>query len=121
MSFGIEGLDKLQKQLEDASKAFETLDGEITTIQFDPSDQASVEAAIADMERAIDSKTAPFAGNPFVENVSAQMKAKYRDQILARAVETKGQEVRSTMTQEGHEQNLFRQIENTVTDLRRSE
>lgn len=121
MSFGIQGLDKLQKQLEDASKVFEALDGEITTIQFDPNDQASIEAAIADMERAIDSKTAAFAGNPIVENVSAQMKAKYRAQILERAVEIKGREEESKMTQEGYDQNLFRQIENIVMDLRRSE
>ena len=120
MSFKIQGLDKLQKQLEEASKAFEALDGEITTIQFSPSDQASVEAAISDMERAIDGRVAQFSGNPFVDQVSAKLKAKYQEQILERAMIAKGQELTGKTNAEVPQQSLFRQIENTVMDLRRS-
>jgi hypothetical protein len=45
----MQGFVKLQKQLEDAGKAFKELDGEIATARFDPHDQASVAAAIADV------------------------------------------------------------------------
>jgi hypothetical protein len=46
MAFEITGLDKLQKELDQASKAFAALDGEITTLRFDPADPSSVETAI---------------------------------------------------------------------------
>jgi hypothetical protein len=35
------GLDHLQRQLEDASKAFQSLDGEVARVAFDPNDQAT--------------------------------------------------------------------------------
>ena len=121
MHFEMQGFDDLQRQLKDAGEAFTALDGELTTIRFDPDDQASVEAVIADVARAIDVKISPFAGNPFVEDVAAQMKAKYQEQILERAREMKGQETASTPDAEIPDQSVFRQIENTVSDLRRSE
>lgn len=118
--FKIEGLEKLQRQLEEASRAFEALEGEITTTRFKPDDQASVEAAIADMKRAIDSKLARYVGNPLVENVAAKMKEKYEAQILERARNGKNQMATPTKSS-ALDQNLFRQIENAVTDLRQSE
>jgi hypothetical protein len=51
-------------------------------VQFDPADSASVERAIADMERAIDSKLASSQSNALVASIATEMKAKYRDQIL---------------------------------------
>lgn len=121
MSLEIQGLDKLQRQLESASKAFEALDGEITTIKFDPNDQASIEAAIADMGRAIDSKAAVSQNNPLVEHVAAQLKAQYREQILERAAEARGQIVNTKVDEEFDQEITFRQIENAVTDLRQSD
>ena len=52
--FKIAGLDKLQKDLKDAERAIERLDGEITEIQFDPSDSSSISDAVRTMERSID-------------------------------------------------------------------
>jgi hypothetical protein len=121
VSFEIHGFDELQKQLEDASKALEGLDGQITTIQFDPNNQSAVDAAIADMERAIDGKTSQFSGNSLVESIAEQMKEKYREQILERAIEAKGQEMTTELDQEVPDEGLFRQIENTVTDLRQTD
>jgi hypothetical protein len=57
----ITGLDKLQKLLEDAQRAFKALDGQFATVKFDPDDAQSVEAAIRTMESAIDSNVAPIA------------------------------------------------------------
>lgn len=58
----IEGLEKLQRQLDQAQKAFAELDGELLKLSFDPNDATSVEAAIAELKLAIDRKAAPFKG-----------------------------------------------------------
>jgi hypothetical protein len=79
------GIDQLQRKLEQAGQAFKALDGEIATLRFDPDDAASIDRAIHDMEAAIDSKAAPYAGNSFVEPVVQQLKEKYRSAILERA------------------------------------
>ena len=51
----ITGFDQLQRQLADAQKAFAELDGNLTTVQYDPQDPGSIEIAIQTMEQAIDS------------------------------------------------------------------
>lgn len=81
----ITGFDKLQKTFEDASRAFKELDGTITEVRFDPNDQASIDEAIRSMETAIDQKVGALRSNPMVAQLIPQMKAKYRDGILARA------------------------------------
>ena len=114
----MQGFDKLQRQLKNASEALKTLDGEIATIQFNPEDQASVEAAIADMKLAIDSRVAGYDDNPFVAQIAEQMKEKYENHILEQVMDSK--EKGEVQSQESS-QTLFRQIENTVMDLRRAE
>jgi hypothetical protein len=59
----ITGFDKLQRELEDAQRAFKSLDGTIAKIDCDPSDPQNVQDAIRQMEAAIDSKTAAYRGN----------------------------------------------------------
>lgn len=81
----ITGLDKLHKMLDDASRAFEELDGKIGEVSFDPNDPASIDDAISSMERAIDQKVGAYKSNPMVAQLIPQMKAKYRDGIIARA------------------------------------
>jgi hypothetical protein len=56
MSFKITGLDELQKQLDDAAQALQGLGGEIGTVNFNPNDPSTVEAAAAQMESIIDAK-----------------------------------------------------------------
>jgi hypothetical protein len=81
----ISGFDKLHKTLDDASRAFKELDGTITEVRFDPNDQASIDEAIRSMERAIDEKVGGYRANPMVAQLIPQMKAKYREGIIARA------------------------------------
>lgn len=121
MSLEVQGFDKLRRQLTEASKAFKELDGEITTLHFNPGDQSSVEAAIAGMKRAIDNKVAPYGRNPLVASAAVQMKVKYEEQILKRASEAREQAVSPEQNNGTPEQSLFRQIENTVTDLRHAD
>ena len=56
MSFQIAGLDKLQRDLEQAQRAFKSLDGEITRLTFEPGDQRSIDAALRQLDNAIDAK-----------------------------------------------------------------
>jgi hypothetical protein len=58
----IEGLDKLQRELQDAERALMTLDGTIANLKFDPDDRQSVQNAIRQMETAIDTKVARATG-----------------------------------------------------------
>lgn len=81
----ISGLDDLARQLDDARKAFATLDGDIAQVKFDPNDPASIEAAIQTMETAIDEKCGKYLGNPLVSNLVAQMKDTYRTEIIEKA------------------------------------
>jgi hypothetical protein len=80
-SVNFTGLEKLQRDLEDAEKAFRSLDGTIATLQFGPDDPASVQAAIREMEVAIDRKTAPYRGNPMVVQVAKGLKETYAKAI----------------------------------------
>ncbi len=121
MGMKITGPDALQRTLEDAGQAFATLDGEVATLTFNPGDPASVEAAIADMEAAIDAKLAPYHGNAIVETMAAKLKVAYRDQILERAAAPRSQVGEKTVGQEIADRTVFRQIENTVADLRQSQ
>lgn len=52
-------------------------------LSFDPDDPASVEAAIAAMEEAIDSRAYRFPGNDPVMDLAEQMKEQYRQAIRA--------------------------------------
>jgi hypothetical protein len=117
MSFKITGLDKLQNQFKNAERAMRSLDGTIASVNFDPNEPASIQAAIAQMENAIDEKIAPYRGNPIVQNVASQMKKTYREQIFERAAFARiGQEAKAMTSEELP--SVLRQIENTITDLR---
>ena len=83
--FKITGLDKLSKELTNAQKALEALDGELGTIAFDPRDPSSIEAAIQEVERLIDERIGPYASNPIVGPMAEEMKEQYREAILEQA------------------------------------
>lgn len=79
------GFDQLQKTLGDAQKALGELNGTIAELRFDPKDPASVAAAIAEMESAVDAKVAPYRGNPIIEPLAAKSKEAFRKAIEERA------------------------------------
>jgi hypothetical protein len=81
----ITGLDKLQRQLTDAQKVLESLDGELCTVRFDPNDPESIEAAIQQVWSIIDERVGPHTSNPIIGPLAEEMKEKYRGEILERA------------------------------------
>ncbi|WP_397541661.1 hypothetical protein [Roseovarius salis] len=87
--FKIEGLDKLQRDLQKAQDALSELDGEIGSVSFDSDDPASIDAAITSMEKLIDSKLAGFEDSDIVSSLAEQMKEQYRTAILEKAAEAR--------------------------------
>jgi ssDNA-binding replication factor A large subunit len=85
IKINIQGLDKLQRELKEAERAFSSLDGTITTLQFNPDDPASVQRAMREMDAAIDQRVRPYSRNPLVSELVLKMKAGYREQISKRA------------------------------------
>jgi hypothetical protein len=81
----ITGLEALQRNLEEASKAMASLHGTITTLKFNPADPESVNGAIREMEAAVDQKIAPYASNSIVAELAAASKTSFRNQILKMA------------------------------------
>jgi len=82
----LSGFDELQKTLAEAQRAAESLDGELATLHVDRNNPQS---AIAEMERAVDAKLAPYRGNPIVEQIAEASKLHFRNRILERAEEAK--------------------------------
>ena len=85
----ITGFDELSRQLTDAQKALETLDGELGVVKFDPNDPASIEAAIQSIESMIDERLVQYERNPIIAPLAASMKEKYREAIVDRAAEAR--------------------------------
>ncbi len=85
----IRGLDKLNRELKEAQKALEGLDGNLGTVNFDPDDPASIELAITEMERMIADKVGRYASNPFVGPLVKATKQNFRKRILERAAQAR--------------------------------
>jgi len=117
----ITGLNEFAMQLGQASQAFKELDGELTTVSFNPLDQASIEAAISQIKEAINSKIAPYRGNEIVEQMATAMIEKYTLAILDRASNARLKEETENVVTFAIDSTILRQIENAVTDLRSSE
>lgn len=81
----IKGLDELMRKMKELEKAISALDGEITSVGFDPHDPQSIELAIQKMEAAIDERVGDYGNNDMVQGIVGEMKERYREAILERA------------------------------------
>lgn len=87
--FKITGLDNLQKNLKEAQLALQELDGNLGTVQFDPNDPSSIEAAIQSVNKMIDERVASYSENLLVGSLADQMKESYREAIIRKAAEAR--------------------------------
>ena len=85
----IKGLDSLQRQLKDASRALKALDGELGTVRFDPHDPSSIEAAIQQISHIIDERVGDYSSNPIIGPLAEEMKESYRESIIQKAAEAR--------------------------------
>lgn len=81
----ITGFDQLQKQLKDAQEALKKVEGELGTVQFDPNDPESIEAATRQIDALIDERLGDYLDNPIIGPLSESMKEKYKEAILEQA------------------------------------
>ena len=81
----IKGLEKLQRQMAEAQKVLQSLDGDLCTVNFDPYDPTSIEAAIQQVVTVIDERVGHHNSNPIIGPLAEQMKAQYRADIIERA------------------------------------
>jgi predicted nucleotide-binding protein len=121
MSFKITGLDDLQREMRLLGDITKALDGEVATLRLNPDDRRSVERAIADMKLAIDQKVAGFRSSTMIDGLVAQLKQQYEEEILARAAAARLNGEGDAMSNGSIDRTIFRQIENTVSDLRSAE
>lgn len=89
MPFTITGFDKLQRELKDAERALSDLNGTIAQLKFSPGDPASVDAAIREMERAVDAKVAPHRSNAIIDALATKSKETFRKAIRDKAAAAK--------------------------------
>lgn len=80
----VEGLENVQKELEELADAVGALDGNLCDLRFDPNDKDSVHAAITQMETAVDAKTASWGSNAAVRDLVQQAKQRFREEILGK-------------------------------------
>ncbi len=81
----IDGLDKFSRDLEEAQKAITEIDGELGSLNFDPQDPESIEAAIQETARLLDERLGSYASNLIVGQLAENMKEQYRQAILDKA------------------------------------
>ncbi|BEC01755.1 hypothetical protein [Escherichia coli] len=85
----VTGLDKLQKELKDAKRILNELDGELGVVKFNPNDPASIESAIQTVNHMIDERIGGCSTNSIVGSLAQQMKETYREGILKKAAEAR--------------------------------
>jgi hypothetical protein len=85
----IEGLDALQREMNELADAARALDGNVCDLRFDPSSEQSVRDAITRMEAAVDAKIARWRSNPSVRAIAENSKEHFRRRILRMATEGK--------------------------------
>lgn len=81
----IEGLNELTETMDQVSKFASELDGELAHVSFDPNDPLSIEAAIQELNDAVDAKAKGYEGNDWVTEIAETLKENGRAQILEKA------------------------------------
>jgi hypothetical protein len=81
----ISGLEGLSKELSDAQTALKELDGDLGTVNFNPSDPASIEQAIQMVEAMVDEKLSKYSNNSVIGPLAEEMKESYREAIISKA------------------------------------
>lgn len=114
----VQGFDKLLKELDQAQKALARLDGNLTTVEFDPDQPGSIQAAISKMEVAVDASVAAYSRNPMVKELTDGIKANLAEQIRERAAQARTTAKDGGEEKEQMDGTIFRKIENTIDDLK---
>ena len=91
----IKGLKDLARKMAHLQKATSALDGDITSVRFDPHDPQSIELAIQRMEAAIDERIGSHGRDDMIDGIVGEMKERYRLAIIERAAAARAEDVES--------------------------
>lgn len=81
----IKGLEAISKKMDQLAKFAGELNGLIARVSFDPHDPGSIEAAIQELNAAVDDRASSYGRNDWVENVAEQLKERGRSAIISKA------------------------------------
>jgi hypothetical protein len=81
----ITGFDAIKKKTDQMAKFAKEIDGEITSVKFDPGDPASIEAALQQINDAVDEKTKSYERNDWIQSLAEQLKEQARNSVLEKA------------------------------------
>ena len=84
-SFKIDGLERLQKRLDDLNSAIASLDGDIANLSVEHGNEASATAAIATIYAKIDERLGPLRTDRVVAGIVSEMRTAVAAEIRAQA------------------------------------
>ena len=88
---GVEAIEEFAQELEQMGRVVSSLQGEIATATFNPTDPASIDAAIHTVHTVIDGAVAPFRNNAILVEVTNEMKDAFAEGIRRDATEALAQ------------------------------
>jgi hypothetical protein len=115
MTFKLDGLEKLQRDLAAAGSAFEALDGHV--LSFDAHDPSSMEGVLARADEAVDNVVGRYPGNNVVTQMGEQIRRQLREQILQKAASFKLQTGAQDMPEQNEVLDALQGIRDAVVDL----
>lgn len=88
----LHGLNNMVRNLASLRDFSAELDGDLTSLIFDPHDPQSIDLAIQKMEAAIDEKAAAHGGGGMVNALAINLKDHLRNSILQHAASARARE-----------------------------
>jgi hypothetical protein len=79
----------LTSVFEELGDSIKRLKGKLCEARFDPTKPGEVQAAIKEMERAVDGRLSEFQENPLVQQLATGIKQRFKQEILQRASEAR--------------------------------
>lgn len=81
----ITGFDAIMKKTDQMADFAKEIDGDLASVEFDPSDPASIEAALQEINDAVDEKTKSYERNDWIQSLAEQLKEQARNSVLEKA------------------------------------
>jgi hypothetical protein len=114
LSIDLRGLQRLQRDLEEAASAFSGVEAQLA---FDPSDPTVVEVSVAEADRLIDEITARYPHNDLVAQLGEQCREGLRLMILEQASVSRIEGREQNMVEAGSATERLEEIRETVLEL----
>ncbi|WP_340161742.1 hypothetical protein [uncultured Hoeflea sp.] len=81
----IKGLEAIKKKTDQMARFADEIDGEIANVTFDPENPSSIEAALQEINYAIEEKANSYERNDWIQSLAEQLKEISRKNLLEKA------------------------------------